>query len=467
MNLIARLKALVNRLLPRASFARSVGVLAGGTAVAQGIGVLALPFITRLYTPEDFSVLAVFSSIVAIVSVSACLRLEIAIPLPEKDEDAANLLALALIFCICFSAIAALLVWFFVESIVVATRQPGLAPYLWMVPLGIGLAGSYSAIQFWSTRKKRFPAIAKTRLSQTIGSVLVQIGFGIAGVNGPFGLLLGQLMSSSAGLLGLGRFAWRNDHAIRSSINQAGMGRVLKAYEKFPKYSTFEAFANIAAIQLPIIIIGAVAVGPEAGYLFLAMKATAIPMALIGGAVSQVYLSHAAKENREGHLADFTLNIIDKLIKTGVGPLIFVGILSPAVFPLLFGTEWSRAGDITFLMTPWVIMQFMASPISFGLHVTGRQKAALLLQIAGLIVRTGAILVATYLSKDNLVEVHSVSGFVFYVIYFSIVMTSVEINKINLIKIFLKDSWIVAVWVVLALMAKSFLYSSHFGVQLN
>ena len=33
MNLIARLKALANRLLPRASFARSVGVLAGLTAV--------------------------------------------------------------------------------------------------------------------------------------------------------------------------------------------------------------------------------------------------------------------------------------------------------------------------------------------------------------------------------------------------------------------------------------------------
>ena len=113
MNLIARLKALVNRLLPRASFARSVGVLAGGTAVAQGIGVLALPLITRLYTPEDFSVLAVFSSIVAIVSVAACLRLEIAIPLPETDEDAANLLALALIFCTVASLAACIAIWLF------------------------------------------------------------------------------------------------------------------------------------------------------------------------------------------------------------------------------------------------------------------------------------------------------------------------------------------------------------------
>ena len=83
MNLIARLKALVNRLLPRASFARSVGVLAGGTAVAQGIGVLALPLITRLYTPEDFSVLAAYASILGIVAGVACLRLDVASQCPR------------------------------------------------------------------------------------------------------------------------------------------------------------------------------------------------------------------------------------------------------------------------------------------------------------------------------------------------------------------------------------------------
>lgn len=45
MNLIARLKALVNHLLQRASFARSVGVLVGRTATAQAIRVSVLSFI--------------------------------------------------------------------------------------------------------------------------------------------------------------------------------------------------------------------------------------------------------------------------------------------------------------------------------------------------------------------------------------------------------------------------------------
>jgi len=104
--------------LNRGGFVRSVGVLVGGTAFAQALTVLALPLVTRLYTPFDFSVLAVFVSILSIISVAACLRLEIAIPLPESDEDAANLLALALCACSVVSALTGIVVWWFPSQIV-------------------------------------------------------------------------------------------------------------------------------------------------------------------------------------------------------------------------------------------------------------------------------------------------------------------------------------------------------------
>ena len=63
-----------------------MGVLVGGTAFAQAIAVLALPLLTRLYTPDDFSVLAVYAALLGIISVVACLRLEIAIPMPNIPE---------------------------------------------------------------------------------------------------------------------------------------------------------------------------------------------------------------------------------------------------------------------------------------------------------------------------------------------------------------------------------------------
>lgn len=52
---------------PRNNFIRSVGVLVGGTALAHGITALALPELSRLYSPADFSALFVFTSLLFII----------------------------------------------------------------------------------------------------------------------------------------------------------------------------------------------------------------------------------------------------------------------------------------------------------------------------------------------------------------------------------------------------------------
>lgn len=449
MNPIARLKALINRLLPRASFARSVGVLAGGTAAAQAIGVLVLPVITRLYTPEDFSVLAVYASILGIVAGVACLRLDIAIPLPERDEDAANLLAVALLCCTAMALLAALCVWWFSDHIVNAAGQPGLRPFLWMIPLGIWLASTYSAIQFWATRKKRFTAIARTRIGQTSGSTLTQLAGGLLSAAGPFGLLLGQLIGSGAGVFGLGRTAWREDRKALRRINWKDMRRVLREHDRFPKYSTFEAFANNGAIQLPVIIIAAVALGPEAGYLFLAMRAIAIPIGLIGGAVSQVYLSRAPDEYRAGQLGNTTLNAIAGLMRTGVGPLIFVGIVSPVAFPLVFGADWKRAGEMVAWMTPWFILQFVCSPVSMSLHVTNNQRMALLLQLFGFVLRVGCTWLAILLAANYVFEIYALTGFIFYAVYLMVVTHITKIRIFDLLLTVLARPHVAIAWAVM------------------
>lgn len=49
--------------LPKNRFARSVSILAGGTAAGQAIVVLASPLLTRLYSPEDFGLLAVYAAL--------------------------------------------------------------------------------------------------------------------------------------------------------------------------------------------------------------------------------------------------------------------------------------------------------------------------------------------------------------------------------------------------------------------
>lgn len=411
---IDRLKQVVrSRIGERGGIVHSVGTLVGGTAFAQGLTIIALPLVTRLYTPAEFSVLAVYASILAVLTAVACLRLEIAIPLPERDEDAASLLMLALASGTGFSLLMGLLVLSFPGQIAELLHVPAFTPYLWLVPLGLWVASTYAAFQYWSTRKRKFSRIARTRMSQAIGGMSVQVGTGAFGV-GPIGLLLGHMIGGGAGVLGLARDAWRNEGSVLRAVTSGSMRKMFRQYSRFPKYSTLEALANSAGIQVPVIIIAALALGPEAGYLMLATRMMAAPMTLLGGSISQVYLAHAPEELRAGRLGNFSARILTGLIKTGVGPLLFAGIVAPSLTELVFGQEWARTGELVAWMTPWFVLQFLSSPVSMVMHVAGRQKGLLLVTASGLVLRVGAMWFAYHYLRNEFSEIYAVSGAVFY-----------------------------------------------------
>src|SRR5690606_29801358 len=116
-------------------------------------------------------------------------------------------------------------------------------------------------------------------------------------------------------------------------------------YRNFPIYSTTEALSNAASIQLPIVLISSLALGPEAGFLILAMQVMQAPLLLIGNSVSQVYLSSASRKAEEETLGEFTITIVTGLFKAGVGPLICFVWVAPTAFEFIFGSEWRRAGE--------------------------------------------------------------------------------------------------------------------------
>lgn len=431
---------------------RSVAVLMGGTALAHGITAAALPIITRLYTPADFSVLAVFTSLLSILSVAAALRFDLAVPIPEDDEEAVNLLALALACIGALAAILAIIVLVTPQRLLEVFNQPGLAAWLWLLPFGVLLAGSYNALQMWFVRKKGFASIARSRVTQSATAAGAQVAMGWLNW-ASLGLILGQILNTGAGCVWLGYRLLKHDRDALRSVTLLRMRGAFARYDRFPKYSTLEALANSASIQLPIIVIAAVASGPEAGYLALAMTAMQVPMGLVGTAVLQVYMSTAPDEHRAGRLDTFTTSVFGALVKSGVGPLVFAGFVAPAVFTIAFGVEWQRAGELVAWMTPWFVMQFLSVPVSTALHVTGHQQAAFVLQFFAVALRVGAVYAASLLATDFVSETYALSGFVFYLVYLGVVLHVVSAKTAALIREALRGfpivmGWAAAGWLV-------------------
>jgi O-antigen/teichoic acid export membrane protein len=450
MSVSRRIQSKINALLPHASFARNVGTLAGGTSLAQAFSVLALPVITRLYTPEDFSVLAVYAALLSMTGVVACLRFEIAIPIPADGFEAANLAALALLFTTLSTLMIGLVVLVFSQEIAAGLGQPALQSYLWLLVPGVWLTGSFACVQYLATRSRKFREISRTRLTQAVGSAVVQIAMGWLTKSGPLGLLLGQVTASGTGFISLAKETWVESAAFARQTTRHTLSSTFRKYSRFPKFSTFESLANNANIELPILIIAAYASGPQAGFALVAMKAVAIPLTLIGSSISQVYLSHAPERLREGKLPTFTQKIIASLFGAGVGPLIGIGILAPAAIPLVFGPQWERAGILVAWMTPWFALQILSSPISMALHVTGNQRLAMVNQVWGLILRVGMTLYAAIYIDKYIVEAYCLSGAIFYLGYLMILVKVSGINTATLLRDMCRRLPVVGAFIMIA-----------------
>lgn len=233
------LQALSSRLRIAAgnSFVRDVGKLVTGTVGGQLIALAALPIATRLYSPDDFTTLATYLGVVSIMAVAACLRLDIAIPLAEMEEDAANLLVLS---------IAWMLVVGLLALFATLLGRPELAPWLWLVPLGVVMAASYSALQFLATRARRFGSIARTRITQTTSGAVTLLGLGWAGL-APLGLLIGNMLNIGAGGgIRLGSEALRRDPPLLAGVSKASLRDVFGGYRRYPNLFGAGSFGELA-----------------------------------------------------------------------------------------------------------------------------------------------------------------------------------------------------------------------------
>jgi O-antigen/teichoic acid export membrane protein len=402
--MIERARAAILAISPKTAFARSVSVLVGGTAGAQLIAVLAAPLLTRLFTPKDFGLLAVYASLLALIGVVSSLRYELAIPLPEEDGEAANVTVLSLLLVSLTTVLSSLLVGMFATPIADALGAPALADYLWLVPVGVLLAGGYNVFNYWSVRTKRFSAIASTRICQSLTTLAIQIAvFKLGGL----ALLLGQVAGQSIGIISLSRPAL----AMRAfrQVSWSGIWQVAVHYRQFPIFSTWGGFVDTASTKLPLIVFFTTFGPSMAGFLTIADRVLQMPASLIGRAVSQVFYSNAAEAHKSGELSQLVERIFSKLVHIGFPPALLIFLTAPDLFEFVFGENWRQAGKFASWMTPWLFLQFASSPLSIIFVITEKMGQSLVWQIILLGFNLSALLVGV-LHNDSIKAIMILSG---------------------------------------------------------
>lgn len=415
-------KDLAVRLLPKGRFVRGVLALSTATAIGQAIAILTSPVITRLYSPEDFGVLAVYSSYLGIIIVIASLRYELAIPLPRSDGSAANVLALSLVNLAGVTALTGLVVALFGKRIVVWSNTPQLISYIWLLPLGVLLGGAYQAFNYWAIRKRAFTRLARTKIQQGAGSAVIKIALGLAQF-GTIGLLLGNIVGQAAGLVSLLFGALREDVVALKRIRRTRIRWTARRYRDFPLYSTWSAVANTAGSQLPLLLFSALFSPTVAGLYMLGHRVLHMPMNLLGTSIGQVFHANAAEARRDNRLGVLTLKAFEALVRISFGPMVLLAVVAPQLFTFFFGQEWKMAGVYAQWMIPWLVIVFITSPISTLVSVMEKQKQGLIFQISLLVIRSSAIIIGSRLDDPILaVACYSLSSLLVWAVFNAVLM---------------------------------------------
>lgn len=392
-------------------FARSVLVVATGTAAAQAISVAFMPLLTRLYGPEAFGLLGTFVSLVAMIAPLVALSYPIAIVLPRADRDAKGLAWLSLKLALFTSGVALIGLLLFKDTLVAALQLEAIAGFLYLLPLAMFFAGCLAILQQWVIRKKLFKLKARIAVLQSLWLNLAKTGAGLVNPVAVVLVVLGAIANAlHAAMLAFSLKKKAADDSPEQGFSARHSNRELiglaKTHRDFPLYRTPQVFLNAVSQSMPVLMLAAFFGPAAAGFYTLSKTVLALPITLIGGAIASVFYPHIneavlAGRNPFNPLLKATLAIA----VVGGLPFLIVGLFGPQLFQWVFGEQWEMAGEYARWLSLWYFFGFINRPSVGAIAVLRLQRFFLIYEIASVALRAAALYIGFMLYANDLVAV--------------------------------------------------------------
>lgn len=411
----------IKKYISKSEFTKNALTLITGTTVAQLLPIAISPILTRIYSPEDFGVLAIFMSVVIILGTISNGRYELAVILPEKKTDAINIFILGLIISILFSILLLIIVIIFNNKITLLLNNEQIKIWLYLVPFVVFLFGLFNMLNYYNTRIKNYKTIAQAKVLKSVGMVVVQLGLFFT-KNGVLALISGYSASNLFGNFKLSTQILKDKETL-GQINSQKIKQLAKRYLRFPTLTLPATLANKLSTDLTNILISTVFSISTLGFYSLANRILAVPSSFIGASISQVFMQEATEEkNKTGSAKKTFKKVIIRLVSIGLPFFTLIFFISEWVFALIFGEEWRLAGTYAQIITPLLFVRFVVAPVSVSLSIFEKQHISLFWQLGLFLLAITAIGIAFYYNLDffNFLYIFVATLFFYYLIFLAI-----------------------------------------------
>lgn len=356
--------------LKKSTFWKSVVVLVSGTALAQLIGLVTTPIVSRLYDPTSFGEYAIIVSTATIIINIVTLGLNHAVMMPTSDEESDDVFMVAFFTMLFFATI--------ILAILISLSSfkhffnAGLN-YIVSCILIYGfviIEETKSLLSIYINRKKLNRVLFYNPVIGALATLFITIPLGLIGLNS-IGLITAAILAGVASIVQMLYHA--NPFKKLPSINT-----IISIYKKYKDFILYQYPSNIMwtfAVQLPTQVFSSVFGNANLGSYSMNEKILGIPLRLVGTPISTIYFRTSSEYSKEGKdLAKFTFSLITKIMLIAFIPIAISIMWGEKIFTWVLGSKWDEAGRMVgFLIVQYVFMFCTTCTSSCRVSI-GKQK---------------------------------------------------------------------------------------------
>lgn len=344
--------------------ARKVMSLSALTAAGQASFVIALPVLSRLYAPSDFGLFTIYLSIVNIGGPIMGLKFESALFAARTRQEEGTTLALSLLTMTIMSSAVGVALFLFAGQMAGLTN-PALRSMAWILPVGLLLAGMWSASSAWAIKSDAVSTLGVARLAQPAAMTVLQL---LAGLFLPLGgiALIGAHLVSHAGYSSF--IFWRTlERKDLPTLFPARWKDVLqhaKAQRSFPLYVLPAQVSYLAVSNLPPLLLSAFYGAEIAGHCGVAYRLVAAPLAIASLPLGAIFTSVASRTRDHAVVVPLARKVFLANLFVVSIPILLFGAAAPAIVPAVLGDRWIVTGQVIAAFALIGAAQSLATPFS-------------------------------------------------------------------------------------------------------
>lgn len=387
------------------NFIKNGLIVLTGTSLSQIIPIIFYPLLTRLYSPEDFGLMALFMSVTTVLVVVSSGAYEQAILICKDKFELNNLLKLIVIRSFIMLIFISLVLTILINTIPFLFNYRVHQNWIIVAVFTAFFTIVYNTYNEWCVKQKKFKSLAQNKVYNSLFvSLQKSVNKFISFISN--GLIIGELIGKFIVSLICLRSMLLMGAEILKGYNIKLLKKTQKKFKDYPRFMMFDLLINTLGGSVHVYIILAFFNATELGYLSLSLSLLTLPVTVISGGIKDVFREKANQLFiHEGSCRKLYVDLLKPLSIFGLLGFGLLYLIAPYIFPFALGDEWIKSGLYAQYLIPLFYFNFVSMSLGGIFVIANKIRISLYWQIINITLTLLALVVGSALYNSIIITI--------------------------------------------------------------